>query len=119
MSPERQSMDPADPESLPFGCDVVRTDGAVRVRLAGALDMATVPLLAAQLDALVADGERMVTVDLGGLAFMDSSGLRLLLDRAAHAREDGFGLAILPGPPAVQRVFAVTGTLEHLPFIER
>ena len=41
-------------------------------------------------------------------------GLRLILDWDSEARRDGFSIALIPGPPAVQRVFALTHTLVHL-----
>lgn len=36
----------------------------------------------------------------------------------AQARRDGFSIALIPGPPAVQRVFQLTETDAHLPFID-
>ena len=105
---------PPDPEA--FHCEVQPERDAVRVRPTGALDMATAPVLDAELEELRAAGFRRVIVDLGRLHFMDSTGLRLLLQWEAHARQDGFSIALAPGPPAVQRVFEVTGTLQHLPF---
>jgi anti-anti-sigma factor len=47
---------------------------------------------------------------------MDSTGLRLLLRWDGEARSDGMQLRLRPGPPAVQRVLAVSGLLERLPF---
>ena len=48
---------------------------------------------------------------------MDSTGLRLLLRWSETARTDGVALSIVPGGPAVQRVFELTGTLGALPFV--
>ena len=47
--------------------------------------------------------------DLAGLRFMDTSGLRLILETAEASRRDGFAFAVLPGAPAVQRLFEVAG----------
>ena len=58
-----------------------------------------------------------MTLDLSRLDFIDSTGLRLILDRDAEARRDGFTLALIPGPPAVERIFELTKTRTHLPFI--
>jgi hypothetical protein len=48
---------------------------------------------------------------------MDSTGLRLALRWDAAARADGFEIGFLPGSPAIQRVFEVTGTTDAVPFI--
>jgi anti-anti-sigma factor len=57
-------------------------------------------------------------VDLSELDFMDSVGLRLLLAVDADARRDGFSIALVRGPAAVQRVFEITGTADVLPFTD-
>jgi anti-sigma B factor antagonist len=88
----------------------------MRVRAFGDLDMATVPQLDAELKAQSASGERLLVIDLGGLDFLDSSGLRLLLSWDAYARRDGISVEVVPGPPAVQRVFDVTGTAQVFTF---
>jgi anti-anti-sigma factor len=57
-----------------------------------------------------------VVIDLGGLTFIDSSGLRVLLLADARARERGYELVLLPGQETVQRVFEMTGALDVLRF---
>ena len=57
-----------------------------------------------------------IVVDLGRLAFIDSTGLRLLLQADARAREHGYELVLRPGGASVQRVFEVTGALDVLRF---
>lgn len=49
---------------------------------------------------------------------MDSTGLRCILERDSEARQDGFSMVLVPGPPAVQRVFDITRSTERLPFID-
>ena len=56
-------------------------------------------------------------VDLSGLVFMNSTGVRLALKLEAASRQDGFEIGFVPGPPAVQRVFEVTGTTGVVRFI--
>ena len=53
-------------------------------------------------------------LDLSDLDFLDSSGLRCVLDYDAEGRQDGFSLALVPGSPRVQRVFELTQTLSRL-----
>jgi anti-anti-sigma factor len=57
-----------------------------------------------------------VVIDLGGLAFIDSSGLRVLMLADSRARERGYELMLLPGPEPVQRVFEMTGAFDVLRF---
>jgi anti-anti-sigma regulatory factor len=49
---------------------------------------------------------------------MDSTGLRCVLRLDAASRADGFSLGLVAGPPAVQRIFDMTGTADRLPFVE-
>ena len=106
------------PESELFSCEVEPEREAVRLRPVGSLDMATVPVLRAQIEELREDGFRRLIMDLSKLDFMDSTGLRLLLSVDADAGRDGFSLAFVQGPAAVQRVFEITGTSTVLPFID-
>ena len=106
------------PDDEPFECEVVPEREAVRVRPIGSLDRATAPVLEQQLEELRDAGFRRLIVDLGGLSFMDSTGLRLALRWQAVARHDGFEIGFAPGPPAVQRVFELTGVTDRVPFIE-
>ena len=41
---------------------------------------------------------------------LDSTGLRVLLSLRNDAKRDGHSLVLIPGSPAVQRVFALTAT---------
>jgi anti-sigma B factor antagonist len=91
---------------------------AVHVRPIGSLDLATAPVLEQQLEELREAGFRRLIVDLGGLWFMDSTGLKLALKWRAAAQQDGFEIGFVPGTPAVQRVFELTGMTEHVPFID-
>ena len=97
-------------DEVPFHCEIARDADGVRVRAVGSLDMATAPELDAKLTELYAAEHRLVILDLRDLDFMDSSGLRLLLSWDAFARRDGMALHLVPGPPAVQLVFDVSGT---------
>jgi anti-sigma B factor antagonist len=100
-------------------CDVTPERDLVRVRPVGALDLFTAPVLRAKVDELRAAGFKRVLLDLSELEFMDSSGVHLTLELDAEARSDGFTFALVPGPEPVQRVFALTETIERLPFTER
>ena len=104
----------AGPE--PFSCEVRPERGAARVLALGSLDVIAAPVLEAQLRELRDAGVLRLIVDLSGLRFMDSTGLRLLLAWDADAHREGYAIEVVPGPPAVQRVFELTGTSSLLPF---
>jgi anti-anti-sigma factor len=105
---------PAEPLSI----EVFRDRDAVRLRPVGTLDLATEPQLEERLTELRAAGFRELIVDLRGLVFMDSTGLRLILRWDAAARADGFTIGFVPGSPEIQRVFELTGTSEHASFVD-
>jgi anti-anti-sigma factor len=102
----------------PFSIDVQRTDGYVRVILAGELDIAT----HGDADVVLRDvqdaGSPLVVLDLRELKFMDSTGLRLLVQADSRARESGQRLAIVRGPEAVHRVLEITGLDAKLDLID-
>src|SRR5829696_7557529 len=104
-----------DPE--PFRCEVKRGRASAVVEIAGELDLATVDKLGNALHSL-AGTKRAVTLDLRELRFIDSSGLRLILQIDAMARQDGFNFALVRGPETVQRIFAITGMEDHLVFVD-
>jgi anti-sigma B factor antagonist len=102
-----------------FRCELEPERERVRVRPIGEVDLATVPVVEAQLSELTAAGFRQVTLDLGAVRFLDSSGLRMILEWDARSRADGFSFALIAGPPAVQRLFELTNTTGMLSFTDR
>ena len=105
------------PDGPLFRCEVLHERESARVQAVGELDLDTVPTLSAEVAQLREAGCRHVIIDLRELSFLDSSGLRFFLDCHADARQDGYTIALIPGPPVVQRVFALTRTTHLLPFI--
>ncbi len=59
--------------------------------------------------------DRLV-IDLAALEFMDSTGLRTLLEARERALSEGHGLALRRGPRQVQRVLELTRTDEVFEF---
>jgi anti-anti-sigma factor len=87
-----------------------------RLLLAGELDMATAPALEARVAGLCAEGAGEIVLDLGELAFMDSTGLRAILATRELCAGYGCELALMPGSGSVQKVFQLAGLLDKLPF---
>ncbi|HEX6712188.1 MAG TPA: STAS domain-containing protein [Thermoleophilaceae bacterium] len=89
----------------------------MRVALFGEADLVAVEEINQRLLAVQHGGVRHVVLDLRRLTFVDSSALRLILVWDAEYERDEISFTILPGPPAVHRVFEIAGVLERLPFI--
>jgi len=97
-----------------FGVTLERAGGVLRIVVTGELDIATMPLLLEHLESDgVTDGADMVVLDLVGVTFIGSSGLRALL-----VARDAIGgrLQIIPGK-ATEHLFDIVGTVD-LPLID-
>jgi anti-anti-sigma factor len=103
----------------PFTCSVIREDDHVVVAPRGELDMATVGAIEQELKGLRRSGVDHVVLDLGGLSFMDSSGLNLVSRWVDEGSNNGFRFELEPGPAAVQRVFELAAMIDSLPFRTR
>jgi anti-sigma B factor antagonist len=102
-----------------FSIETAEAGDALLVRPQGELDLATTPELERLVLGRLEEG-RPVVLDLRGLEFMDSSGVRVLV--AANARSEAAGgpLRIVrpePGSP-VERILAVSGIDRALPFVD-
>jgi anti-sigma B factor antagonist len=104
--------------ATPFEINVVRDRESATVTLAGELDIATVPRVEEAIEATLTDELQVLTVDLSGLRFVDSSGLRLFIVLDQRAAEQGWELRLLRPDAQVLTVFQVSGVEENLPFIE-
>jgi anti-sigma B factor antagonist len=102
------------PGSLEISSALV--NGATKITLRGELDLASARRMEEHFASIDEQAPARVVIDLGGLAFIDSSGLRVLLLADARARERGYELVLLPGQEPVQRVFEMTGALDVLHF---
>jgi anti-sigma B factor antagonist len=94
-------------------------DGTVAVIAAtGELDLSGAAPLEAELDRLAEEPELgTIVLDLRGLEFMDSSGLRLIVLTDMRARESGRRFALVRGTETVHRVFEITRMSERLDFV--
>lgn len=87
------------------------------LELGGELDIDSVPILHAAIARIVRAGSvRGITLDLGGLIFIDSTGLAEIILTSQLCDRDGFELTLIPGPRAVQRLFERSGLIDALPF---
>ena len=79
--------------------------------LSGEIDAASASDLAAAISPL-APGR--TTLDIDEVSFMDSSGLRVLVEASLRARNDGGSLVLLNPQQAIRRLVALSGLAGHL-----
>jgi anti-sigma B factor antagonist len=83
-----------------------------RIVLSGEIDAHTAPNVAEALTPLPGDGD--VVADLAAVAFIDSSGLRVIIDAHQRAEAEGRRFVIESSSDVVQRLFEISGMVDHL-----
>lgn len=99
-----------------FRAVVERGEGVTVVALSGDLDMAAVSAAEARFREALDESPGAVVVDLGGLAFLDSSGIRMLLMANAAALTRGVELSMTRPPEGVWRLLERFHLQSRLPF---
>jgi anti-anti-sigma factor len=83
---------------------------AVTMQLSGEFDMAGCEAFDATVRELHVNGLNALTIDLAGLTFIDSSGIRSLLETKRRADEEGLALLVrVPKDGQVRQVLELTG----------
>lgn len=90
----------------------------MRLELQGELDLSTTQQLEEELRRVEAASPAAVVLDLRGLRFLDSTGLRLIISADARARQNGRELILVRGPETVHRVFTITRLDERLQLVD-
>jgi anti-sigma B factor antagonist len=95
-------------------CEIgsARAGEPVVVTVRGEVDLATAPELESCLHRAFGDAPDGVVLDLDGLTFIDSSGLRVLVALAKDARSRDASLTLRNVPRHAQRVLDLTGLSE-------
>jgi anti-anti-sigma factor len=101
-----------------FSIEEQRRDGQVMITVRGDLDLASADQVGARLATLREAGEPAL-LNLDELDFMDSSGLRMVLDAAAASDATGWRFSLTHGTEQVQRLFESTRVTERLPIVPR
>jgi anti-sigma B factor antagonist len=95
------------------------TEGTtVRLALTGELDIASAARVEQELERIEGEAPATIVLDLRQLAFMDSTGLRVILAADARAREQSRRLVIVRGSATVQRIIEMTRLDERLEIVE-
>ena len=96
-----------------------RHEGDVSVVSArGEVDVFTAPGLDTELDALIAAGNARLVVDLSEVAFLDSTGLGVLVKALKHAREAGGWLHLVVTSDRIRKIFEITGLDASIPIFD-
>jgi anti-anti-sigma factor len=96
--------------------EIVRDDGHRTLVVSGELDLASSWLLDCPLLQIGANRPKSFTLDLSGLTFIDSTGIRAVLAAKGLCAAHECRFVVIPGPAHVQRVFEVSGLSDRLPF---
>ena len=75
----------------------------------GEIDIAAVPAFRDQLRRLVEDGSTSIVIDLSGVRFIDSAGLRVLVDGLTRARRRDADLRVACPSASLRRTFEISG----------
>jgi anti-anti-sigma factor len=98
--------------------ETTRNAAVAVIAATGELDLSGAAVLETELERLEAEPEvGTVVLDMRGLEFMDSSGLRLVVLADMRAREAGRRFALVKGVETVHRVFEITRMSERLDFV--
>jgi anti-sigma B factor antagonist len=100
-----------------FRIERSREGRAVVVAPEGDVDLRTAPALREALQAALSEASCLV-LDLRSVTFMDSSGIRLVVEAQQSTAADGIALAVVPGPEHVQRVFDLSGLTDRLTLVD-
>lgn len=87
---------------------------STRIVLTGELDIATAPQLEQTLEPLLAQGDGDLLLDMRGVTFLDSSGLRVVLVASRTATAAGRRLVVDAGDGQVLRVIRLARVEDRL-----
>ncbi len=90
----------------------------VRVRLIGRMDIGGVDAIALPFAGLAATDDRRVIVDLSGVDFMASIGIRAILQNARAHRRRGGAMVLLAPRPLVREVLEAAGVASLVPIAD-
>jgi anti-sigma B factor antagonist len=108
-------------QTAPFGKrnDVTPQRSQVVLPITGDLDAAGATAVQKRLLGLTLRPGDLLLLDLSALDFMDSTGIRLILQAREHALRHGARFAVVRGPEAVMRILELVGLDAQLELVGR
>jgi anti-anti-sigma factor len=101
-----------------FDLEVDRSTAGTTFVVRGDIDIATVPALERARERALVEGPGTLLIDLREVGFVDSSGLKFLLETHRLYQERGWELQLMRPAERAMKVFVVTGAQRHLPFLD-
>jgi anti-anti-sigma factor len=98
----------------PLSVDVAATGDEVVLVLVGELDPHTAPILRDALDDTVTHATSSLVLDVEGLQFIDSSGLRVIISAHKMMADQGGHLLLRSPTPNTRRLLEITGLADHV-----
>ena len=102
-------MNAASVDGIDASFEVGKQGGHTVLAARGEIDIAAVPSFRDQLRRLVDDGSSSIVIDLSGVQFIDSAGLRVLVDGLTRARRRDADLRVACPSASVRRTFEISG----------
>jgi anti-sigma B factor antagonist len=93
-------------------------DGRPLLSVSGEIDLAIAGRFAEELESLVAGNGIGGVIDLSGVEFIDSSGIRELLKAQSQAQTAGGDLVLLHPSAACRRVLEISGVWSNFTVLE-
>jgi anti-sigma B factor antagonist len=91
---------------------------AVVVVPEGEIDLATIDQLRAEIDA-AAEEASLVVIDLRAVTFIDSAGIRLIIEGTRALADAGGEFAVVRGSGEVRRIFGLVGLDGRVRMLDR
>ena len=89
--------------------------GRTVIAVSGEIDVYTAPTLRERLNELIAQGRHDLVVDLGGVDFLDSTGLGVLVGALKRSRAQDGTLSLVCSQEKILKVFRITGLTKVFP----
>jgi anti-sigma B factor antagonist len=105
-------------EEASFRLDVRTADNGWIIQAAGELDLATAPELEREMRRAEASDATRIVLDLHDVTFIDSTGIRLLVQAEGRNRSTPGRLRLMPANGQVAQILELTGLSERLPFLD-
>jgi anti-sigma B factor antagonist len=102
-----------------YRVEVDAGDLVTRVAVYGEVDLSTVDPIDREIESATAQPDLShLVVDLRGMTFMDSTGLRLLLSLLNRAKRNDYRLTVVRASQHVHRAIEIAGLAEIMDFVD-
>lgn len=101
-----------------FGAEITQVPEEVRVRLTGDLNARADELLKDTYERVAALGPRRVSLDFGGIGYINSTGIALVVRLLADARRDGRAVRAIGLTEHYREIFRITRLSDFMEIVE-